>query len=162
MFDFTINGILNASLGNVFNAFCRPELIMRWCAPGNLSVSQFHSQFSTGGNFQMVLQSPDGFQQTVVGTYQDIKPNQFISFTWRWEDTNDITKVEICFSARPSKDVSIQLTQRGFKREQDMLQQQFSWLACFEKLAMVTRESATNYVGELHQQYVEQTPTLSP
>jgi uncharacterized protein YndB with AHSA1/START domain len=155
MFDFTINGILNASLPNVFSAFCRPELLMRWCAPGNLNVSQFHSHFTPGGNYQMVLQSPDGFQQTVVGTYQDIQPNQFLSFTWRWEDTNDITKVEIKFASRASDDVKISLTQRGFKREQDMLQQQFAWLACFEKLAMVTRETSFDYPSELHQRYVE-------
>jgi uncharacterized protein YndB with AHSA1/START domain len=103
----------------------------------------------------MVLQSPDGFQQTVVGTYQDIQLNRFLSFTWRWEDTNDITKVEIKFVSRANDDVKISLTQRGFKREQDMLQQQFSWLACFEKLAMVTRDTDFNYPSELHQRYVE-------
>jgi uncharacterized protein YndB with AHSA1/START domain len=155
MFDFTINGILNARLPDVFNAFCRPELLMQWCAPGNLNVSQFHSHLTPGGNYQMVLQSPDGFQQTVVGTYQEIKVNEFLSFTWRWEDTNDITKVEIKFSSRVSDDVSIRLSQRGFKREQDMLQQQFSWLACFEKLAMVTKSNKFNYPCELHRQYVE-------
>lgn len=155
MFDFTINGILNAGLVKVFDAFTRPELLIKWCAPGKLSVSQFHSHYVCGGNYQMVLQSPDGFQQTVVGTYQDIQQNSHLSFTWRWEDTNDITKVEIFFSEKSNGATSIRLSQRGFKREQDMLQQQYSWLACFDKLALVIREQSQPMPVDLERYFTQ-------
>lgn len=157
MFDFTINGILNASLPKVYSAFTKPELLIRWCAPGNLSVSQFHSHYVAGGNYQMVLQSPDGFQQTVVGTYQDIQQNCFLSFTWRWEDTNDFTKVEIAFAEKNKETTTIRLSQRGFKREQDMLQQQYSWLACFEKLALVLKDQDQSMPMELEKYFANQT-----
>ena len=153
MFDFTINGILNAQVKQVYDAFIRPEIIIKWCAPGNLSVSQFHAHCTLGGTYQMVLQSPDGFQQTVVGTYQDIQVNKSLSYTWRWEDTNDISKVEIAFSERNNGTTALRLSQRGFKREQDMLQQQYSWLASFEKLAMVTRESVKSMPLDLERYF---------
>lgn len=156
MFDFTINGILNANISQVYSAFTRPELIIKWCAPGNLSVSQFHSHFTPGGNYQMVLQSPDGFQQTVVGTYQDISKNDLLSYTWRWEDTNDISKVEIHFWESDNATTKIRLSQRGFKREQDMLQQQYSWLACFEKLPLVTQNQAQKVPVELERYFSNQ------
>ncbi|MFC4702044.1 SRPBCC domain-containing protein [Glaciecola siphonariae] len=162
MFDFTINGILNASLPQVYDAFSRPELIIKWCAPGQLSVSQFHSHFTQGGNYQMVLQSPDGFQQTVVGTYQQIQKDKSLSYTWRWEDTNDITKVDISFAAKDNETSTISLSQRGFKREQDMLQQQYSWLACFEKLALVTKERAEPMPLELEKYFATQPTALVP
>lgn len=162
MFDFTINGIFNASLPTVFDAFCRTELLMRWCAPGNLSVSQFHSQFSSGGHFQMVLQSPDGFQQTAVGTYHDIKPNEYLSFSWRWEDTNDITKVEVKFAPNKNNNTSLSLCEKGFKREYDMLSQQYSWLACFEKLSLLIKESETFHPCMTQARYVEPAQHSSP
>lgn len=137
MFDFTINGIFNAKLEDVYNAFTKPESIIKWCAPGQKSVSQFHSHFAVDGQYRMVLQSKDGFQQTAVGTYHDIQMYKNLSFTWRWEDTNDITKVDISFKHSHSTACSIGLSQRGFKRKVDMLQQQDSWLACFEKLSLV-------------------------
>jgi uncharacterized protein YndB with AHSA1/START domain len=161
MFDFTINGILNANISQVYDAFTRPELIIKWCAPGNLSVSQFHSHFIPSGNYQMVLQSPDGFQQTVVGTYQDIQKNSTLSYTWRWEDTNDITKVEIHFSENANATTKIRLSQRGFKREQDMLQQQYSWLACFEKLPLVTTEQKQKMPMELEKYFSSQAPSAA-
>lgn len=140
MYDFTLKGYLNADIKTVYSAFNNPEMILKWFAPGNLVVSQFMSDFSEGGNYRAVLQSPDGFQQTIVGTYQQITENQHLSFTWRWDDTNDITKVAVSFYQTPNLSTRIELSQSGFNREQDMLNQQSNWLACLEKLSLATRD----------------------
>lgn len=161
MFDFTINGILNASLPFVYQAFTQPNLLMRWCAPGHLSVSQFHSHFAIAGQFQMVVQSADGFQQTVVGTFQDIQHNRYLAFTWRWEDTNDISKVEVSFSSKQNGTTAIKLSHRGFKREQDMQQQQQAWLACFDKLAMVLKKQEHALPIELEKYFSDKNTNLS-
>lgn len=142
MYDFTINGTLNAGLNEVYSAFHDPSILVRWFAPGNLMVSQFMSNFIEGGNYRLILQSPDGFQQTIVGSYQSITPNQELSFTWRWEDTNDITKVDISFTSSDESTTGIKLSQSGFKREEDMMQQQYGWIASLEKLSLVTRDIA--------------------
>lgn len=141
MYDFTLKGFLNADINTVYGAFNNPDVICKWFAPGNLVVSQFMSNFSEGGHYRAVLASPDGFQQTIVGTYQDIQENQKLSFTWRWDDTNDMTKVEVNFFQTPNLSTRIELTQSGFHREQDMLHQQYGWLACLEKLSLATRET---------------------
>ena len=142
MYDFTINGTLNAGLQDVYSAFHDPNILVRWFAPGNLMVSQFMSNFTEGGNYRLILQSPDGFQQTIVGSYQSIVQDQKLSFTWRWEDTNDITKVDIKFTCSDHSTTNIALSQSGFKREEDMLQQQYGWVASLEKLSLVTRDIA--------------------
>jgi len=142
MYDFTLTGLLNNRVETVYNAFNDPDVIVKWFAPGDLVVSQFISHFAEGGQYRAVLQSPDGFQQTVVGTYQQIERNNHLSFTWRWDDTNDITKVNVLFSTMPNLSTRIVLTQSGFHKEQDMLHQQHGWLACLEKLSIATWESA--------------------
>lgn len=138
MYDFTLTGIFNTNVDTAYNAFNDPNVLVKWFAPGNLVVSQFISNFSEGGNYRAVLQSPDGFQQTVVGTYQKIQHNEHLSFTWRWDDTNDITKVMVVFMAMPNLTTRITLTQSGFSKEQDMAYQQHEWLGCLEKLSIAT------------------------
>jgi uncharacterized protein YndB with AHSA1/START domain len=138
MYDFTLKGLLNANIDTVYNAFIDPDVFVKWFAPGNLVVSQFISHFAEGGNYRAVLQSPDRFQQTVVGTYQEIKHNSHLSFTWRWDDTNDITKVNVVFISLPNLSTQITLTQSGFDREKDMIHQQYNWLDCLEKLSLAT------------------------
>jgi uncharacterized protein YndB with AHSA1/START domain len=143
MYDFTLKGELNADIQTVYNAFNNPSVIHQWFAPGNLVVSQFVSDFCIGGNYRAVLQSPDGFQQTIVGSYQSIIKDEHLSYTWRWDDTNDITKVDIRFYQTPNANTRITLCQSGFYLEQDMINQQYAWLACLEKLSLATRQYAS-------------------
>jgi uncharacterized protein YndB with AHSA1/START domain len=140
MYDFCLKGVLNQDVNSVYNAFSDPQVIRKWFAPGKLIVSYFSSAFQVGGHYQAVLQSPDGFQQTIVGSYQEIKPKEHISFTWRWDDTNDISKVDIRFAAMRNESSSLTIVQSGFAKEQDMLQQQNAWLGCLEKLSLVLKE----------------------
>jgi uncharacterized protein YndB with AHSA1/START domain len=141
MYNFTLTGLFNSNVDTVYNAFNDPSVIVKWFAPGNLVVSQFISHFAEGGNYRAVMQSPDGFQQTVLGTYQKISHNKHMSFTWRWDDTNDVTKVNVIFNSMPNASTQIKLTQSGFHQEDDMSQQQCAWLACLEKLSLATWET---------------------
>lgn len=53
MYDFTINGTLNAGLDDVYTAFHDPNVLVRWFAPGNMMVSQFMSNFIEGGKLSI-------------------------------------------------------------------------------------------------------------
>ena len=139
MFDFTLKGTFNADISIVYNAFNDPQIISLWLAPGNLVVTDFMSNFSRGGHYRAMLKSPDGFAQTIVGTYQDIEFNKHLSFTWRWDDSDDITKVEVSFEETENSSTHIVLKQSGFFKQQDMMAQQYTWLACLEKLSVNTR-----------------------
>lgn len=138
MYDFTLKGYLNSDIKTVYQAFSDPDILCKWFAPSNLVVSQIMLNFAKGGQYRAVLQGPDGFQQTVMGTFQEIIQDQHISFTWRWDDTNDITKVDVAFTSLPNSITTIKLTQSGFAKEQDMLIQQYGWLGCLEKLSLTT------------------------
>jgi uncharacterized protein YndB with AHSA1/START domain len=138
MYDFTLIGLFNSHVETVYTAFYDPSVVIKWFAPDSLIVSQFVSDFAEGGNYRVVLESPDGFQQTVVGSYQKILHNEHLSFTWRWDDTNDITKVSVLFTAMPNLSTQVELTQSGFQKEKEMLHQQQNWLACLEKLSRAT------------------------
>lgn len=141
MYDFTLTGFFNNDIDTVFAAFHKPDVIHKWFAPGNLTVLKFAANFVEGGRYRAIMQSPDGFQQTVVGSYQRIQHNSEISFTWRWDDTNDVSKVRISFASTPNLGTKISLTQSGFKREQDLRNQQHAWMASLEKLSLTMNET---------------------
>ena len=142
MYDFTLKGVFNLDLALVYRAFNEPSELAKWFAPGNLVVSQFSSNFLEGGEFRVVFESPDGFQQSAVGTYQHIEHNALISFTWRWDDTNDMTKVDVRFKETQNLSTQIEICQSGFDVENEMLLQQYGWMASLEKLSMVARRSS--------------------
>ena len=142
MYDFTLKGVFNANLAEVYEAFNEPSMLTKWLAPGNLVVSQFSSNFLEGGDFRVVFESPDGFQQSAMGTYHQIEHHSQISFTWRWDDTNDITKVDVKFDKTHNFSTQIELSQSGFHVENEMLLQQHGWMASLEKLSLVTRHLA--------------------
>lgn len=145
MYDFTLKGVLNADIALVYEAFNDPCVLSKWFAPGDLVVSQFALNFLEGGDFRVVFQSPDGFQQSAVGTYQQIEHNSLISFTWRWDDTNDMTKVKVCFKQKSNATTHIELSQSGFHVENEMLLQQYGWMASLEKLSLVTRQTPVGF-----------------
>ncbi|MGQ8365298.1 SRPBCC family protein [Glaciecola sp. 1036] len=136
MYEFTLKGSLNADIQSIYQAFVNPTLIKKWCAPNNLVATQFVGQVLPGEHFRLHLESEDGFQQTVFGAYQEVIPNQKISFTWRWEDTNDISMVEVCLENTHNDNTKFLLSQKGFRQKSDMLQQQFAWIDCLENLSL--------------------------
>ena len=139
MYDFTIKGVFNATVHDVYGAFSQPDILAKWLAPNNLKVSSFMSNFIEGGQYRVVMQSPDAFQQTVVGIYHTIEYEKQLSFTWRWDDTNGMSKVKVIFTKQPNQTTHIALTQSGFDTEQEMLQQQYGWMTSLEKLTLSMR-----------------------
>lgn len=140
MYDFVLQGYFNKDVDTVFCAFHEPEVIVKWFAPDQHRVSRFLSSFEVGGQYCAVITSPDDFQQTVNGCYHSIEKNKHLSFTWRWDDTNEVTKVNLEFSQMPNLGTSVILTQSGFYQEQDMLLQQGTWMDCLEKLSLVIND----------------------
>ncbi|MFC3123274.1 SRPBCC family protein [Agaribacter flavus] len=146
MYKFTLEGMLNASVSDVFDAFSKPELIVKWCAPGRLTVCKYIGEISVGSNYRLVFESDDGFRQMVEGTYNLVEKDKKLSFTWRWEDTHEMTKVCVSFVAIKNGNTQFELSQVGFKYHNDMLQQQYAWLDCLEKLSRILPASEPNAV----------------
>jgi len=86
------------------------------------------------------MQGADGFQQSIIGTLHSVVEERQITFSCRWEDTNDHTKVVIDFSSLDNDATNINVKHTGFRTKNDMLQQQFAWLDCFEKLSIYLLE----------------------
>lgn len=73
--------LVAASPGEVFDAFARPETLMAWLPPGNMTGRALEYDFRTGGRYRIELtyagDAPTGVGKTTAHT--DISAGQFIA-----------------------------------------------------------------------------------
>ncbi len=131
----------------LYKSFHQAELLEAWFAPTGLKLSQFISDFQVGGDYRALFQSPEGFQQTIGGQYKCIDKNKRLTFTWRWDDTNDITKVDLRFYSCQNNTAKMIMHQTGFHKQLEMKQQQQEWMYCLEKLSLYNRYSESRLVA---------------
>lgn len=149
IYEFSLHGNLNTPLASVYQAFVTPYKISRWCSPNNLSFFKFIGKFRSQEHFRMIMQGEDGFQQSLTGTFHEVQKEQKICFTCRWEDTNEITKVNIDFSETVHQTSQIVVHQTGFRCKNDMLMQQFAWVDCLEKLSLLLTYSNDSEIASV-------------
>ena len=78
----------------VFEAYRRPELLMRWFGPHPYPLALCEVDFRVGGRYRFAMRDLDGTQMTPFGgEYVDIVPNRRIAFTNAFETPGSETMV---------------------------------------------------------------------
>jgi uncharacterized protein YndB with AHSA1/START domain len=70
----------------VFDALTQPELLRRWYAPTEWSLTDCQIDLRVGGAFRFVLRRPDGRVIVQLGVYREINPPIRLVNTESWED----------------------------------------------------------------------------
>jgi uncharacterized protein YndB with AHSA1/START domain len=133
-----VRKIIKAKRQRVFEAWTKPELMMKWYAPGEMKTPSASSDLKIGGAYRVEMKGPMGGEivnPTVRGTYQKIVQNELVSFTWRWDgDDSPETLVTV-----ELKDVDggteVILTHERFPSSEEKDKHQHGWIGCLENLA---------------------------
>ena len=72
----------------VFDAWTKPELVVRFLGTGDVTVPEAQMDVRTGGTYTIVMRMPDGERWNVGGVYRDVSPPKRLCMTWRWEEDN--------------------------------------------------------------------------
>ena len=85
----------------VFDAWLDPAMLKRFIQPGEgVTVPEAETDPREGGDFRIVMRTPDGNDLLHRGTYQKIdRPNQLV-FTWVSNYTQEDSTVTIDFAAK--------------------------------------------------------------
>lgn len=134
MYQLNINQEFNAPVEKLFAAWCKPELIKAWFAPGNMVVPEAEANVSEGGRYRIVMQDDDGTQHIVGGTYRKIVPNELLEFSWQWEGSPNTTKVVIAFKAVDEGRSSLDLTHSEFEDQEACDKHNMGWNGCLANL----------------------------
>ncbi|MFH1806363.1 MAG: SRPBCC domain-containing protein [Pseudomonadota bacterium] len=77
---------IKAPVAKVYEAWTDPAKLMKWWGPGDCEAISANADPCIGGQFRIVFKEPgpDGEVHDVSGTYDDVVPNEKLSFSWMW------------------------------------------------------------------------------
>jgi uncharacterized protein YndB with AHSA1/START domain len=72
--EIVLTRVFDAPRHLVFDAFTKPELLMRWFGPRGWSLVVCDVDLRVGGGFRFVMRGPDGRDMGMRGVYREIVP----------------------------------------------------------------------------------------
>ncbi len=85
--EASVRRVMNVPARYIFEAYAKPEHLMRWFGPVGYPVTMCESDFRVGGKWRMAMTGPDGVQGAPFGgTYLDITPHGRIVYDNAFED----------------------------------------------------------------------------
>jgi len=135
VFELAIKRNFNVPVEQLFNAWCKPELIQKWFAPGNMSVPEATADVKEGGQYRIVMHdADDGSNHIVGGEYHKVVENESLIFTWQWEGSPIITKVAVSFKALTDKTSELLLKHTEFADIEARDKHEMGWNGCLKNL----------------------------
>lgn len=85
----TLHRVLKASPEKVYRAFTEPDAMSSWLPPYGFSGKVHHIEVREGGSYRMSFTNfSTGNEQFFGGNFLEIKPNEFIKHTDKFDDPN--------------------------------------------------------------------------
>ena len=70
--EVVMTRVFNAPRQMVFDAFSKPELLLRWFGPRSCPLVHCEVDLRVGGGFRFILRGPDGRDMGMRGVYREI------------------------------------------------------------------------------------------
>ena len=118
--ELIITRLLDAPRDLVFQAWTRPDYLVRWWGPADFSVTACEIDFRAGGAWRTCLRSPDGRDFWLHGVYRRIVAPERLDFTCEADDERGNLRVEEL--------ITVLLAEQGGKTKLT-LHIHFGWLA---------------------------------
>jgi uncharacterized protein YndB with AHSA1/START domain len=134
----TIRRIFKAPRARVFAAWTKPEILSTWFGPQDFTIPEAILDVRVGGRYRITLLAPDGERYVVGGVFSEVRPPEFLAYTWRWEHDERDTAVTIAFFDR-GKETEMLFTHEGFADADSRGRHDHGWASTFEKLAALWR-----------------------
>ncbi|UIP57324.1 SRPBCC family protein [Agromyces marinus] len=109
----------------------------RWMRPSITDYDETDASIDArpGGSYRFELRGPDATYAT-SGTYVDVDPMERLSFTWRWDDSDEETLVEVRF-ADDVAGTRVRITHTRFASAESAERHGDGWRGCLDSIAAV-------------------------
>ena len=135
MFELTLQRTFDVSVSQLYESWCKPELIQKWFAPGNMSVPEAVADIKEGGKYRIVMFDAEaGSEHIVGGKYETIIENQALDFTWQWEGSSNVTRVSVKFKALTETTSELVLNHVEFTDKETKDKHEMGWVGCLSNL----------------------------
>lgn len=134
MYEMSLSRTFRVPVARLFKAWSDPIFLQRWFCCGDLTVPQADVDFRVGGQYRIVMRSPDLVDRVVSGSYLEIVDNEKLVFSWQWASSTLRTEVEVRFRTVQGGS-ELTLLHRQFPDADTCEQHNVGWEGCFQKLA---------------------------
>ena len=84
-----LHRVLRASPEKIYRAFLDPDAMAKWLPPNGFTGKVHQMEAKAGGTFKMSFQNfTTGNSHSFGGTYLEIKPNEYLKYTDKFDDPN--------------------------------------------------------------------------
>src|SRR3954462_13537004 len=84
-----LHRVLKAKPERVYRAFLEPDAMAKWLPPNGFTCKVHHLEAKVGGTYKMSFTNfATGHGHTFGGTYLELKPNERIRYSDKFEDPN--------------------------------------------------------------------------
>lgn len=133
--SLVLTRVLPASREKVFAAWTEEALIKQWFSPQEgMTVPVAEFDVREGGTYRLVVEDKEGKTYSPSGNYEKIVPNEKIIFSWKWADSELITRVTIELRALGDNETELTLTHEGFPDTEIRDRHIQGWEGCLAKL----------------------------
>jgi uncharacterized protein YndB with AHSA1/START domain len=118
----------------IYDAWTRPDLIVRWFGPDAGPVLSAKIDLRVGGCFRVVFQTLDGETHDCSGEYREVEADRKLIFTWQWASTPERQSL-VNIQLRPIPEgTELTFTHSQFFDEAARDRHTFGWNGSFNKL----------------------------
>ena len=134
----TITRVFDAPRQLVFEAWTKPEHVVRWWGPKHFTLRTCEQDFRVGGKYRFCMRAPDGSDHWVWGEYHEIVEPQRLVFSWHREDADgkpfNESVVTVTFAAHEGGKTKLTMHQAVFWTVEDRDAHQGGWSQCLDRL----------------------------
>jgi uncharacterized protein YndB with AHSA1/START domain len=97
-----LHRVLRATPERVYRAFLDPDAMAKWLPPHGFTGKVHHLEAKAGGTFRMSFTNfTTGNRQSFGGTYLELKPNELIRHTDKFDDPNLPGEMQVTINFKP-------------------------------------------------------------
>jgi uncharacterized protein YndB with AHSA1/START domain len=136
-----VRRLIHATPEKLFAAWTRPEHLVHWWGPQNVTCPAAEIDLRVGGAYRIANRFPDGTDMWIAGIFELIEPPHRLIYTWNLESQRgSAERVTVCFE-RVDTSTEVIVTHERIADEAARKSHEHGWAGCLDSLF--------NYAGRL-------------
>ena len=79
-----------------------------------------------GGHYRLIMEGDD-FSMRNEGKFIELRDNEYVHYTWEWNNDGEISHIEVTFSATSNNSTSVRILHHGFTKAESVTSHSTGW-----------------------------------
>jgi len=132
--ELTSTRVIKAPRERVFDAWTRPDILVKWWGPGEVICPEAYIDLRVGGEYRIANRDPDGSVAWITGTFEEVVRPERLVYNWTVSFVaHAATLVTVLFNIHP-EGTEVVLTHQRFADAEVRDMHAVGWAGCIDKL----------------------------